>query len=94
MPCRNPLDHDAHEYLADADAITLSPCPGKKAPMSDRFEIGDRVAYDDDEGEVVRSSQPRPNGGDMWVVRWDNGKETTVWGSDLNLVHAPPGGYM
>lgn len=28
MPCRNPLDHGPHEYLADADAITLSPCPG------------------------------------------------------------------
>lgn len=42
MPCRNPLDHGPHEYLADADAITLSPCIGRsimKLPESrEEFE--------------------------------------------------------
>lgn len=28
MPCRNPGDHPPHEYLADADAIAFTPCPG------------------------------------------------------------------
>lgn len=26
--CLNLLPHGPHDYLADADAITLSPCPG------------------------------------------------------------------
>lgn len=34
MPCRNPLDHAPHDYLADSDAITLSPCPGKETAMA------------------------------------------------------------
>lgn len=28
MRCNNPLDHEPHEYLADSDAVTLSPCEG------------------------------------------------------------------
>jgi hypothetical protein len=28
MTCLNPLRHGPHEYLADSDAVTLSPCPG------------------------------------------------------------------
>lgn len=30
MSCKNMLPHGAHEYLADSDAVTLSPCPGRE----------------------------------------------------------------
>lgn len=64
MPCRNPLDHDAHEYLADADAITLSPCPGRSAMKipenREEFE-GIRRRYKESI-EVLRATLQRAQG--------------------------------
>lgn len=30
MSCKNPLPHGPHDFLADSDAVTLSPCPGRE----------------------------------------------------------------
>lgn len=58
------------------------------------FNKGDRVAYDDNEGAIVRETKPTPNGNRMWVVDWDNGKRTVEWGSDLVKAGSSGGGYM
>lgn len=50
---------------------------------ADRFHQGQAVWYDYVKGAVVKRVSDRPNGGDMWLVEWSNGKTGTVWGSDL-----------
>lgn len=48
-----------------------------------QFEVGESVAYDDDQGEVLeRIPSTRPCS-DGYRVRWTDGAITIEWGSDL-----------
>ena len=42
MTCLNPQPHEPHQYLADADAVTLSPCPGRPVtrPTVEEWALG------------------------------------------------------
>lgn len=43
--CLNPLSHEPHEWLADSDAVTLSPCDGRAVPSAPADEnLRDRIA--------------------------------------------------
>lgn len=49
------------------------------------YTKGDRVMYDDNPGTVYRRTPPPRSSPerDIYVIDWDNGTRTTVWGSDL-----------
>lgn len=47
------------------------------------FSVGDRIKYDDDAGEVLDMQTSGRVASDDYLVLWDNGITSVVWGSDL-----------
>jgi hypothetical protein len=47
------------------------------------YTPGDRVYYDDDLAEVLERIPSTRTGSDDYLIRYTNGAERLVWGSDL-----------
>jgi hypothetical protein len=47
------------------------------------YKPGDRVYYDDDLAEVLERIPSTRTGSDNYLIRYTNGAERLVWGSDL-----------
>ena len=75
--CRNPLPHDPHEWLAHADAATLSPCAGRTGDTGRTAltptELANHVAR-----AIYALKTPAPTGSEHYRSGWGTGLDAAT----------------